>query len=562
MNKTWKVNDIDKKRAEEISKKFNLEMLASNVLANKDLSDEEIEIFLNPTRNNFHDPFLMPDMKIAVDRILKAIENNEKILIYGDYDADGITSTTILKRFFNDRNIDVGTYIPNRLDEGYGLNKDAIESIKKDDYKLIITVDTGITANEQIVDAKNAGIDVIVTDHHEPGEELPDAIAVVDCKRKDNKYPFRELAGCGVAFKLICALAQKLELNENEALKYIDLACVGTISDIVPLEDENRIIAKLGLLLLKQTRNLGLRELIRTIGFKEITSETISFGIAPRINACGRMGHQEVALNLFTSDDPIKVREYAYSLEEYNKERQAIEKRIYEESLKLLEKENIEDKSCIVLGNTNWHNGVIGIVSSKITDKYYKPSLLICFEDNIGKGSGRSIPGFDLHEALTKCSSNLESFGGHSMAVGLKLKKEKYEAFKKEIEEYTKENIKEDVLDREILIDQELQNKDITIHSVRELELLEPFGEGNQEPIVLYKNLKIESIRTLSEGKHIKLNLKNENIKIDAIGFNMGQLANEYLIGDKVDVVGNIKVNTFNNFETIQITLIDIRKSL
>lgn len=562
MNKTWKVNDIDKKRAEEISKKFNLEMLASNVLANKDLSDEEIEIFLNPTRNNFHDPFLMPDMKIAVDRILKAIENNEKILIYGDYDADGITSTTILKRFFNDRNIDVGTYIPNRLDEGYGLNKEAIESIKKDDYKLIITVDTGITANEQIVDAKNAGIDVIVTDHHEPGEELPDAIAVVDCKRKDNKYPFRELAGCGVAFKLICALAQKLELNENEALKYIDLACVGTISDIVPLEDENRIIAKLGLLLLKQTRNLGLRELIRTIGFKEITSETISFGIAPRINACGRMGHQEVALNLFTSDDPIKVREYAYSLEEYNKERQAIEKRIYEESLKLLEKENIEDKSCIVLGNTNWHNGVIGIVSSKITDKYYKPSLLICFEDNIGKGSGRSIPGFDLHEALTKCSSNLESFGGHSMAVGLKLKKEKYEAFKKEIEEYAKENIKEDVLDREILIDQELQNKDITIHSVRELELLEPFGEGNQEPIVLYKNSKIESIRTLSEGKHIKLNLKNENIKIDAIGFNMGQLANEYLIGDKVDVVGNIKINTFNNFETIQITLIDIRKSL
>ncbi len=562
MNKTWKVNDIDKKRAEEISKKFNLEMLASNVLANKDLSDEEIEIFLNPTRNNFHDPFLMPDMKIAVDRILKAIENNEKILIYGDYDADGITSTTILKRFFNDRNIDVGTYIPNRLDEGYGLNKDAIESIKKDDYKLIITVDTGITANEQIVDAKNAGIDVIVTDHHEPGEELPDAIAVVDCKRKDNKYPFRELAGCGVAFKLICALAQKLELNENEALKYIDLACVGTISDIVPLEDENRIIAKLGLLLLKQTRNLGLRELIRTIGFKEITSETISFGIAPRINACGRMGHQEVALNLFTSDDPIKVREYAYSLEEYNKERQAIEKRIYEESLKLLEKENIDDKSCIVLGNTNWHNGVIGIVSSKITDKYYKPSLLVCFEDNIGKGSGRSIPGFDLHEALTKCSSNLESFGGHSMAVGLKLEKEKYEAFKKEIEEYAKENIKEDVLEREILIDQELQNKDITIHSVRELELLEPFGEGNQEPIVLYKNLKIESIRTLSEGKHIKLNLKNENIKIDAIGFNMGQLANEYLIGDKVDVVGNIKINTFNNFETIQITLIDIRKSL
>ena len=562
MNRTWKVKEIDKNRADEISKKFNLDNLVSNVLASKDLSDEEIEIFLNPTRNNFHDPFLMPDMDKAIDRILKAFDNDEKILVYGDYDADGITSTTILKRFFNDLGKEVGTYIPNRLDEGYGLNKEAIESIKKDNYKLIITVDTGITANEQIEDAKLNGIDVIVTDHHEPGDILPEAIAVVDCKRKDNKYPFRELAGCGVAFKLICALAQKLNLKEDDALKYIDLACVGTISDIVPLEDENRIIAKLGLLLLKQTRNLGLRELIRSIGFKDITSETISFGIAPRINACGRMGHQEIALSLFTSDDPIAVREYAYKLEEYNKERQAVEKRIYEESLKLLEKENIDDKSCIVLGNTNWHNGVIGIVSSKITDKYYKPSLLICFEDNLGKGSGRSIPGFDLHEALTKCSKNLVSFGGHSMAVGLKLEKEKYEDFKKEFEEYAKENIKEDTLEKEILIDEELQNKDITIHSVKEMQLLEPFGEGNIEPIVLYKNLKIESIRTLSEGKHIKLSIKNENIKIDAIGFNMGDLANEFLIGDKVDVVGNIKINVFNNFENIQITLIDIRRSL
>ena len=434
MNKTWRLKESDEKRTEEISKKFNLDSLTSSLIANKNLKDKEIEVFLKPARVNFHDPFLMPDMEKAVDRILKAISDKEKILIYGDYDADGITSTTILKRFFNDRGIDIGTYIPNRLDEGYGLNEEAIASIKKDGYKLIITVDTGITANAEIDMANEAGLEVIVTDHHEPGEEIPKAIAVVDCKRKDSKYPFSQLAGCGVAFKLASALAKKLDLSEDEALKYLDLACVGTISDIVPLEDENRVIAKLGLLLLKQTRNPGLRELIKNIGFKDISSETVSFGIAPRINACGRMGHQEIALNLFTTNDPIEAREYAASLEEYNRERQTVEKKIYEEALAILEKENIDDKACIVLGNDGWHNGVIGIVSSKITDKYYKPSLLVCFDGKTGKGSGRSIPGFDLHEALMKCSKNLTAFGGHSMAVGLKLEKENYEGFKEDIE--------------------------------------------------------------------------------------------------------------------------------
>ena len=360
MNKKWKLKENDDKRIAEISKKFNLTYIVAQKLAEKNLTDKEIQVFLNPTRKDFHNPFDLPDMEKAVDRILTAIKNKEKIVIYGDYDADGITSTTILKRFFGDRGIDVGTYIPNRLNEGYGLNEEAIREIASKKYDLMITVDCGITAVKEIELAKGLGIDVIITDHHEVPEELPKAIAVVDAKRKDNKYPFSGLAGCGVAFKLTQALSIKLELNENEWLKYIDIACIGTISDIVPLIDENRVIAKLGLMLVEVTRNIGLKTLINMIGVKKIDSTFVSFGISPRINACGRMGHQEEALKLFLTNDPIEARNLAIKLEEYNRQRQDIEKKIYNEALELISKE--KNEPCVVLGKEGWHHGVIGIV--------------------------------------------------------------------------------------------------------------------------------------------------------------------------------------------------------
>ena len=308
-----------------------------------------------------------------------------------------------------------GTYIPNRLDEGYGLNEDAIKEIAKEGYKLMITVDCGITAVNEVELAKNLGIDVIITDHHEVPEELPKAIAVVDAKRKDNEYPFNQLAGCGVAFKLAQALSMKLNLNENEWLKYMDIACIGTISDIVPLIDENRVIAKLGLKLVAVTRNIGLKTLIDTIGIKKIDSSFISFGISPRINACGRMGHQEDALELFLTNDPIESRKLAGKLEEYNRQRQDVEKKIYNEAIELIAKE--KDDPCIVIGKEGWHHGVIGIVSSKVTELTYKPSILICFEGENSKGSGRSIPGFDLHDAVYHCREYLTASGGHSMAI-------------------------------------------------------------------------------------------------------------------------------------------------
>lgn len=559
MKKNWilKYKDNEEKIS-NIQEKYKLNRIASSILSHMDLEENEIETFLNPKRGDFHDPFLMPDMEKAVERIVQAINNKEKIIVYGDYDADGITSSSTLKRFFKSIDVEIGIYIPNRLNEGYGLNINALDTIAKEGYKLIITVDCGITAIEETEYAKKLGMDVIITDHHEPGEEIPDAIAVVDCKRKDNKYPFRELAGCGVAFKLTQALCKKLNINENEALRLLDITCIGTISDIVPLRDENRVITKLGMLLLKRTNLIGIKELLKNAGFKEINTTTVSFGISPRINACGRMGHQEVALELFLTNDPIQARKLAIEVESYNRKRQEIEKKIYEDALQMID----EKDKVIILGKEGWHHGVIGIVSSKITEKYYKPSILICFEGEDANGSGRSIEGFDLHEALLKCSKNLINYGGHSMAVGLSLKQENFEKFKQEFEKYAEDIITDEMLISNIEIDEEITSKDITLENVRELEKLEPFGEGNLEPIFMYRNLKISAIRTLSEGKHIKLSLTDENNLIDAIGFGMGEIANQYQIGDKIDIIGNIQINNFNNSEKVQILIKDLRKAI
>ncbi len=560
MNKKWECYVVDENKVEEVAQKYNINKILATILVNRNLIEkEQVDKFLNPTRKDFHDPYLMPDMKKAVDRIMKAIEEKQKIMIYGDYDADGITSITVLKKFLRQRNIPVESYIPNRLDEGYGLNKTAIQTIYDQGYRLMITVDCGISGIEEIEFANQLGIETIITDHHEPAEELPKAYAIIDAKRKDNKYPFNQLAGVGVVLKLIQAISIRMGLDEKEYLKYLDLVCIGTISDIVPLVDENRVIAKLGLKLVEVTKNIGLRTLLNTIGFKKIDSTAISFGVAPRINACGRMGHEKDALDLFLCEDEKEAQKIAEKLNAYNKDRQEKEKEIFEQAFEQIEKEE-KNKSCIILGNENWHHGIIGIVSSKVTDIYFKPSILICFDGEEGKGSGRSIPGFDLHEALTKCSKYVEKFGGHSMAIGISLKRENFEKFKEEFENYTKES-KIDSLIPIIKIDEETSLKNINIEDVESLKLLEPFGEANKTPLFLFKNLKINSIRALSEGKHLKLTLKDGQYMIDAIGFNLGHLSEQYRLDDKVDVVGTLDINNFNGNENIQITIKDIRKS-
>lgn len=562
MNKKWQFCECDEEKVEELSNKYNISKLLATILVNRNIiKDEDIRIFLNPTRNDFHDPYLLPDMEKAVDRIVTAINNKERIVIYGDYDVDGITSITVLKSFLEERGLQVDQYIPNRLEEGYGLNKPALEEIASKKYDLMITVDCGISAIEEIDYANSLGIQTIITDHHEPVEELPKAFAVIDAKRKDNQYPFRELAGVGVAFKLSQAISIRLGLEEKEYLKFLDIVCVGTISDIVPLVDENRVITKLGLKLVQQTRNIGLKALLQASGYNKIDSNTVSFGIAPRINASGRMGHQEDALALFLSKNIVEVNDLVKKLNGYNTKRQEIERNIYNEALAKIENEHLDNNNVIVVGGNGWHHGVIGIVASKITDLYFKPSILLCFEDDIGKGSGRSIPGFDLHEALNKCSNNLEKFGGHAMAIGVTVKKDNLNQFENDIEKIAEESNIKDIVPI-INIDAEIDLNNINKDIVESLSALEPFGEGNKMPLFAYRNLKINSIRALSEGKHLKLTLKDNNNIINAIGFNMGYLVNDYLIGDKVDVVGVLEINTFNGVDNLQINLKDIMKSI
>lgn len=563
MNKKWQIYETDKAKVEELAKKYNINKLLATILVNRNIvKEDDIRLFLNPVRDDFYNPFLIKDMDIAVKRILEAIQKKEKVTIYGDYDVDGITSITVLKSFLKDIGLDADFYIPNRLEEGYGLNKNAIDKIKQNGCNLMITVDCGISATEEIKYANSLGIETIITDHHEVGNELPEAIAVIDNKRKDSSYPFRELAGVGVVFKLTQALGMKLGLKEETYLKYLDIVCVGTISDIVPLVDENRVIAKLGLMLVKQTRNIGLKSIINSSGYTKIDSNTISFGVAPRINACGRMGKAEEALELFLSSDIYTVNELTKKLNEHNRQRQETEKAIFENAIKKIEKEHLDENKAIIVGGENWHHGVIGIVSSKITEMYFKPSILLSFEeDGVGKGSGRSIPGFDLHEALMKCLDTIEKFGGHSMAVGITIKKDKLEKFKEKFEKIVEDRHIEEIVPI-INIDAKIGLGDINKEIVESLKQLEPFGEANKMPIFAFKNLKIDSIRALSEGKHLKLTLKEDNYIINAIGFNIGQLAEEYRIGDKVDIAGVLEINTFNGVDNLQINIKDIMKSI
>ena len=562
MNKKWQIYQANEEKVEEISEKYKINKLLATILANRNITEkEQIEKFLKPKRTDFYNPYEMLDMEIAVKRIIKAIEDKEKIIIYGDYDVDGITSVTVLKSFLEERGITVAEYIPNRLEEGYGLNKKAVKQIAEQEYKLMITVDCGISAIEEVEYANSLGIETIITDHHEPGNELPKALAVIDAKRKDNTYPFRNLAGVGVVFKLIQAISMELGLEEKEYLKYLDIVCIGTISDIVPLVDENRVIVKLGLKLVGQTKNLGLKSILESTGYTKLDSTTISFGVAPRINACGRMGHQEEALKLFLSTNKNEIKELTKKLNEYNRERKETEKKIYNEAIKQIEQIDLDKQNTIILMGKNWHHGVIGIVSSKITELYFKPSILLCEEGEEGKGSGRSIPGFDLYEALTECNDLLEKFGGHSMAVGINVKKENFEKFKEKFEEIAKQKHIEEIvpiLKIDALINLDEIDKDI----VESLKELEPFGEENKMPLFAIKNLKIDSIRALSEGKHLKLTLKDNKNIINAIGFNLGYMSSDYKIGDKIDVVGNLEINTFNGVDNIQINIKDLMKSV
>ncbi len=563
LKKKWLLKEFDKGRVLEISKKFKISPLTAIILYNRGVrEDEEIAGFLSKDVGLMYDPFLMRDMTEAVERINAAKEAGEKITIYGDYDVDGITAIAILYKYLVERGIDVDYYVPDRMQEGYGVNRDALDKLKEQGSSLIITVDTGITAVEECEYAKSIGLDVIVTDHHECKEKIPEVYAAIDPKRKDCGYPFKSLAGVGVVFKLI----QALDGNDNIASlmdKYADLMCLGTVADISPLVDENRVIVTEGLKRFKNTSNVGLKALIDvSTNGKVITTSTIGYIIAPRINASGRLGCASRSVELFLTDDEEKAKELANSLCEENAIRQQTEQKMFKEALEYIESHpEIKDDKIIVIPHENWHHGIVGIVSSKITEKFYKPSILFAIDGDEAKGSGRSVSGFNLFGALENCSDLLEKFGGHELAAGLSIKAENIEVFRKKINEYSKESISEAMLVPTIMLDAAIKVPYITIDTVHDINRLQPFGVDNPTPAFAVRNIKIHKISVMSEGKHLRMTLLKEGKYLDAVGFGMGEYYHHLEEGDFIDVAFALDINDYKGFQNVQLILKDIKKS-
>lgn len=562
LKKKWLLKEFDKSRVLEISRTFRISPLTSIVLYNRGVREnEQIKNFLSKDLGTMYDPFLMRDMDKAVKRINAAKEAGEKITIYGDYDVDGITAIAILYKYLAGLGIDVDYYVPDRMQEGYGVNRDALDKIKTRGSSLIITVDTGITAVEECEYATEIGLDVIVTDHHECKERIPDVYAAIDPKRKDCKYPFKSLAGVGVVFKLIQALDKNSSLFELME-DYADLMCLGTVADISPLVDENRVIVTEGLKRFKRTKNVGLKALIDvSTNGKAITTSTIGYIIAPRINASGRLGCASRSVELFLTDDEENALKLANSLCEENSLRQQTEQKMFKEALEYIEEHpEVKEDKIIVIPHENWHHGIVGIVSSKITEKFYKPSILLAIDGDEAKGSGRSVSGFNLFGALESCSDLLEKFGGHELAAGLTIKSSNIEEFRKKINEYSKDKISESMLVPTVMLDAAIKVPYITIDTVHDINRLQPFGVDNPTPAFAVRNIKIHKISVMSEGKHLRMTLLKEGKYLDAVGFGMGEYYHHLEEGDFIDVAFALDINDYKGFQNVQLILKDIKK--
>ena len=562
LQRNWLLKEFDKDRVIEISKEFHISPLTSIILYNRGITENsEIAEFLNCSLDNLHDPYLLKDMDKAVYRVREAKKNNEKITIYGDYDVDGITSIAILYKHLTEMGFDVDYYVPDRIQEGYGVNRCALDKIKESGTKVLITVDTGITAVEETDYAKSIGMDIIITDHHECKEIIPNAYAAIDPKRKDCSYPFKNLAGVGVAFKFIQALDEKSTVYQLMD-KYADLISLGTVADISPLVDENRIMVTEGLKKFKTTENVGLKALIDVSinNNKAITTSTIGYIIAPRINASGRLGCAARSVEMFLTDDSAKAYELAEGLCEENTIRQQTEQKMFAEAIEYIEKNpQIKDDQVLIIAHENWHHGIVGIVSSKITEKFYKPSILFAVDGEEAKGSGRSVSGYNLFEALENCSDLLEKFGGHELAAGLSIKTDKIEEFREAINKNAALKIDEKALAPTISVDAVIKPTYITFDTVDEINRLQPFGVDNPSPVFAVKGIKIHKISTMSENKHLRMTLLKEGKFLDAVGFGMGEYYNHLKEGDFINVAFGLDINDYKGYKNVQLILKDIK---
>lgn len=556
----WIVRKQDEDTVVRIRNEQDLPEAVARLLCNRGLTDgEQIQRFLkNDLATNLHDPFLLADMDKAVARVEKAIENHEKITIYGDYDVDGITSTVILYQYLSGRTENLDYYIPSRLDEGYGLNGTAVETIRAKGTTLLITVDTGTTAVEEIAHAKQIGLDVVVTDHHECMETLPDC-PVVNPKRKDSVYPFPELAGVGVVFKFISAcMGDSLEAFR----RFGGITAIGTIADIMPILDENRSIVRYGLENLERNCPPGIEALLRLSGSTDgsIDTNVIAYQIAPRMNAAGRISDCKVSVQLLLETDPEKAEELAKNLCTCNVERKEKEQQVVRDIDLILAGNEPKDK-IMVYASDRWHNGVIGIAASRLTERYARPCILICFDGDAAKGSARSVRGVNLFELVGRSSRYLENFGGHEMAVGLTLKRENYEQFVRDVTENADKDIPDDALIPTCEAEFEVDENAFSIDFVRSLSILEPFGNGNPYPSVVAMGLKIRAITGVGGGKHTRLTLEKNGMEFTAMWFGRAPEEIDYCEGDSVDIFCTITEKTFRQKPVLNVTLRSIRFS-
>ncbi len=522
---------------------------------------DEAARFLSCGKDRLRDPLLMKDMDRAAARVRAALDQNEIIAVYGDYDVDGITATALLTDFLTKRGGAVISYIPDREGEGYGLNRDAIDRLKRQGVSLIVTVDCGITAAAEVDYARSLGLDVVITDHHHCTSELPRASAVVDPRREDCSYPFKELCGVGLALKLALALTPQGE-RDGVFRQYGELAAIGTVADVMSLTDENRAIVHQGLELLRRTRRPGLRALLREAGCADmpLTTVNVGYGLAPRINAAGRMGRAAVALELLLTDIPAHGEELAQTLCKMNRDRQTIEQAIDQECEAYLDQHPDETAPAIILAGESWHQGVVGIVASRLAEKYACPAIMISLDKGIGKGSCRSFGGFHLFRALEKCAPLLVEYGGHHLAAGFTIREENIPALRESILRQVTEYTGGKPMAAEIDVDLEIEHCGaLTLREAESLSALEPFGTGNPKPVFLLRSVSVVSCCDVGNGKHLKMKLRRDGVTLDAIFFSANTAACGVSAGDRLDVIFTLQVNEFRGERAVQLQLCDLR---
>ena len=573
-----------------LCEQLGLSSVCARLLYHRGLrSADAVRRFLSCEDTNFHSPFLLRDVDRAVARIRRAVEQREKIVIYGDYDVDGVTSVSMLYLYLTGMGADVGYYIPSRAGEGYGLSLAALDKLRAQGVSCVITVDTGITACEEAAYAREIGIDMVITDHHECRATLPDAAAVVNPHRPDCPYPFKELAGVGVVFKLIAAYEATLGIERGEpeiegvrriAARFADLVAIGTIADVMPITDENRLIVTLGLRQIEHTERVGLAALLDEASAgaagkpqrrRKITSSFIGFGVAPRINAAGRMSEASLAVELLLADTHEKAAQMAAHLCEINRMRQSEENTIAEQAYRRIEEEFDPDTTrVLVLEDDHWRQGIIGIVSSRITERYGLPSILVSFDgatqgfdspDDQGKGSGRSVKGMNLVEALTACEDLLVKFGGHELAAGLTIRRDKLDEFRARINAYAAKCLPDGGVSARLEADLELDIHDVSMPLAEEISRLEPFGVANPVPHFILRDLTLERVSELGGGKHLKLQVGKGGVSLTAMLFSTPRSRFPFVEGDRIDLLGTLDINEFRDIRTVQLIVQDFKSS-